>query len=684
MGAIASTIVAFLWMQALAPQPITEFERARDLLSARDCYELGKCALMGPPSTTFQTHQGAVWTEILVAVGLLGGREVAALNAVSLCLALGVGTVFAVTWRWIKPSLALPSAVFALAYLDPIRMEGELVNPSTEFLPGALAWAALLVFALSGRFSALLWAAIFVAHTANTHTGGLCLVPALVAFAAVAGPLSLLVTLLLTASSLWITSPAAVAWNLRESTLPLAFLSAGLAATALGARFIAPLFRRLGLAGRAAAVTLAMVAPLVAFLLRRQLPGVDKGGHAWLYWPPVLAPLAVAAAAGIAWGAEQFVRRLPRLAASPVFLPMAAAAAGGLVGFNALDSSFALFAVGRLYPGSGPRFLEQLRPVLSPTSAVLVALIVFVIVFLALRSQVSLVPLLSLVVGVLCLLGQSRFWSYVRDEPGKMEWTFETSRLVEERLASGGWTYTRMSRGLQAMDFDNLQLGIMTTAPRDPVDAATFDPRKQMRVWLDKRPGRPRPANAEVVSARYAPFDVVFSELDSWLDPWHGEVCVSPVGSQERTCRPTPATSPDLRLEPFAFSNRPAEGVQPPAYRMNGPTQVSYVIPAGPAAAGTIRHFASTSRQWSFAQATGFDVDRPLPAKQVKLTSRGGPGRIVLVQDTPLDPERCADKTERPAVVACAGRLQLPVVFESTPDNPSWMSAPIPGTEPSP
>ena len=339
--AVAITVAAFLWLAHCSDSPMTEFERSRDLLSARDCVALARCSLIGPPSSTFNTHQGAVWIEILTAVEFLRGSPAAVLKTVNVLLAMGVGTVFLVTWRWLRPAFALPSVLFVLAALDRIHTAGQFVNPSTEFFPAALACSALLLFALTGRIAMLIWAAVCVAHAANTHMGALCLFPTLVALAAIAGPMDLGLAVGVFLAASWITSSEALGYNLRDSALNVRALVGGHLALAVAARFAASRFGRLGVTGRALGVAALMVGPFAAFMVYRLLPHVVHGGEPWLYAPPVLAPCAVGSAALLVLVLEWSMSRVRGLAFVVVNVVPVAVGVGSVAA-----------GPGRLTPGS--------------------------------------------------------------------------------------------------------------------------------------------------------------------------------------------------------------------------------------------------------------------------------------------------------------------------------------------
>lgn len=577
--AVAVTVAAFLWIAHGSESPMTEFERSRDLLSAQDCVALARCSSIGPPSSTFNTHQGAVWIEILMAVGFLRGSPAAVLRTVNALLATGVGTVFLVTWRWLRPAFALPSVLFVLAALDRIHAAGQFVNPSTEFFPAALACSALLLFALTGRLPMLVWAAVCVAQAANTHTGALCLVPTLVALAAVAGPLDLGLAVGVFLAASWITSADALVYNLRDSALSVRALVGGHLALAVAARLTATRFGRLGVAGRAMCVAVSMVGPFAAFMVYRLLPHVVHGGEPWLYAPPVVAPCAVGCAALLVAALEGAMRRVRWLARVAVqVVPV---------------------AVGAWAMATGP----------GPVA------------------------------------------------PGAL--TYETTALIARYLSSRGWTYGRMARGIQVRGRYTLLLGLMPYARPDPPGGTAFDPHRQVRVWF-RDPGTEEtlPAGAEVLHTGDASRSVVLGALESWLDPWHAEVCVAPLDAHRApTCRGVPA-SPDVAFRPFAYSHRLIEEALDVPER--GGCRITHGIPLQPAA-GTTHGFATPDPRWVIAQVSGVEPDAPLPAKRVRLVSRDGtPGRIVLEAVFGSGAAEC-------------GNSQFPSLLESTPEDPPWV-----------
>jgi hypothetical protein len=65
-------VAAFVWSgEAYTPVVLTD-DSLRDQLLARDCTDLGRCHLIGPPASLHPLYHGAEWIDLLVAVRLLG------------------------------------------------------------------------------------------------------------------------------------------------------------------------------------------------------------------------------------------------------------------------------------------------------------------------------------------------------------------------------------------------------------------------------------------------------------------------------------------------------------------------------------------------------------------------------------------------------------------------------------
>ena len=174
---IAVAVIAFAWLDHINPEfPITD-DGVRDQLLARDCVELGQCALIGAPTSVPGFHQGAVWLDLLIAVRLAGGDQASARAAVLGLLAIGAGTVCVIVWRWLQPALALPAALILVAALSLDPYPSLLINPSASAFPDILTAAGLLCYGLSGQLRYLILAAFALGLAINVHVGSLSLIP---------------------------------------------------------------------------------------------------------------------------------------------------------------------------------------------------------------------------------------------------------------------------------------------------------------------------------------------------------------------------------------------------------------------------------------------------------------------------------------------------------------------------
>jgi hypothetical protein len=303
LGAIAVALVAFAWLDHVNPPPFMNDDGIRDQLLVRDCIELGRCHLIGASASLRGFSHGAVWIELLTAVRLLGGDIASQRTVVPALLALTVGTLFVVVWRWLRPSLALPAAVLLLAAMGVDVTPSMLIAPSAAAVPDSIVALALLCYGLSRQRRFLLVAAFALGVAINVHVGSLILVAPLLGIAVLGRPRAwrevLMSVGVLTATSV-LTSSAALRANAIAVAGPgrlLPAVSGGLvvllASAAFGARF-----RRWSWDARAAAVGLVLVVPFALASLWL----VRWHGHHFslIYLHPVLAPAAVLLAALLA------------------------------------------------------------------------------------------------------------------------------------------------------------------------------------------------------------------------------------------------------------------------------------------------------------------------------------------------------------------------------------------------
>ena len=335
LGAVAVGLVAFAWLDHVNPPPFMTDDGIRDQLLVRDCVELGRCHLIGASASLRGFFHGAVWLELLTAVRLLGGDISSQRTVVLALLALTVGTLFVVVWRWLRPSLALPSAVLLIAALGLDVTPSLLVAPSAAVFPDTITVLALLCYALSRQRRFLLVAAFALGAGINVHIGSLILVAPVLGIAVLGRPhpwRALLMSVGVFTATCVLSSSAALRANLIALASPGRLLPAVgggvvmlLMAASLGARF-----RRWSWDARACAIGLVLVVPFALASLWL----VRWHGHHFslIYLHPVLAPAAVLLAAAVTAPFEIVARRR----GSWRWIPSAAAA--GAVVLVALDA----------------------------------------------------------------------------------------------------------------------------------------------------------------------------------------------------------------------------------------------------------------------------------------------------------------------------------------------------------
>jgi hypothetical protein len=325
--AVGVSLLAFAWLSHINPEfPITD-DGVRDQLMARDCVELGCCSLIGPATSVPGFYQGAVWLDVLIAVRLAGGNEATARTVVLSLLAAGIGTVFVIVWRWLRPSIAFPAALILLAGLGLDPYPSLLINPSAAAFPDILAAAGLLCYGLSGKNRFAILAAFAVGLAINVHVGSLSLVPSLVAVVALGSrrPLrGLLVALGVLFATYFVTSRAAMLANVDGLASHSRLLPglAGETAILLLSVWLGPRFRRLPWEARAWLIGVILIAPFGAGLL--WLIVWQRHGFGLTYLHPVLAPAAALAAALVSTPFELVTWRRKALR----WVPTAAALAG--------------------------------------------------------------------------------------------------------------------------------------------------------------------------------------------------------------------------------------------------------------------------------------------------------------------------------------------------------------------
>lgn len=298
LAAIGIALAAFLWLAHLHPPGIITDDSTRDDLLARDCVELGRCHLLGAPSSLAGFFHGALLVDLLVAVRLLGaGGE---RTVVLAFLAMSAATLFIVLWRWGRASIALPAAVLLIAGLSldsPL-----LINNSVTVFPDVLTAAALLCYGLSGQRRYLIAAAFSLAVAISVHGASLSLMAPLLAIAAAARARpwrAVAIALAVVAATCLLTSSAtlranAIAIAERGYLLPgiVIGLVVVLVAASLGVRF-----RRLSWDARAWLIGIVIVLPFALALL--WLSVAERHHFSVLYLHPVLGPGAALIAAAL-------------------------------------------------------------------------------------------------------------------------------------------------------------------------------------------------------------------------------------------------------------------------------------------------------------------------------------------------------------------------------------------------
>ncbi|HVM95304.1 MAG TPA: hypothetical protein VMT89_02890, partial [Candidatus Acidoferrales bacterium] len=177
---VGVAVLAFALLNHVNPSFLPGDDAIYDQLSARDCADSGHCRLIGAPASLPGFNHGAVWLDFLVAVRLLGGDTETQREAVLGLLALSVATLFAVVWRWLRPSIALPAAMLLVVALSVDTSPSRLVSPSAMIFPSILTAAGLLCYGLSGQRRFLAVSAFALGVGLCTHISSVCLVPALI------------------------------------------------------------------------------------------------------------------------------------------------------------------------------------------------------------------------------------------------------------------------------------------------------------------------------------------------------------------------------------------------------------------------------------------------------------------------------------------------------------------------
>jgi len=327
LPAIGVTIAAFLWLNHVNPAFRVTEDGIRDQLLARDCTDLNQCHLIGAGTSLNQFHQGAVWLDLLIAVRLLGGDTATARTVVLALLALAVGTLCVVVYRWLDRSIALPASVLLIATLGISLEPSQLVNGSVSAFPDILTAVALLCYGLSGAYRFLVVAAFALGIGSNVHVASLSLIPSLLAIAVLARPRpwqAVLVSIAALVVPYFFTSRAALLANLlglvRQGWLVpvvIGSLIVVLVSASLGSRF-----RRLSWTARAWVIGCILMLPCAGAAVWLALWQHHPFGIRYLY--PILGPTVVLVAALVSLPFEIGARRVAALRWTPTAASLAA------------------------------------------------------------------------------------------------------------------------------------------------------------------------------------------------------------------------------------------------------------------------------------------------------------------------------------------------------------------------
>ncbi|HVM97891.1 MAG TPA: hypothetical protein VMT89_15965 [Candidatus Acidoferrales bacterium] len=294
---IAVALSAFAWLSHVLPPFVATDDAIRDQLLARDCVELGRCHLIGAPTSLHGFDQGAYWIDLLVATRLFGANTSTQRTVVVALLALGVGTVFVVVGRWLRGSLALPAAVLLTLALGIDGYPALLINPSASSFFDVVAAAGLLVYGLSAQRRFLILASFALGVAINVHIGSLSLLPPLLAIAGLIRPrrdVPYAAGMILFVY--FVSSRAALRANLIGlSGRGLAMALAGGVFTLLVAGGFGQRFRRLSSTARAWAIGWIIVSPFC--VAASWFVFFQKHGFGGSYLHPIVGPAAVLVAA---------------------------------------------------------------------------------------------------------------------------------------------------------------------------------------------------------------------------------------------------------------------------------------------------------------------------------------------------------------------------------------------------
>ncbi|MGH7434581.1 MAG: hypothetical protein ACRENE_02825, partial [Polyangiaceae bacterium] len=182
IGAVVAAAMAFVWLYPPHSEDWCTY------VNVWDCLHFDQCFTVGAGSSVMLAN-GALWPDLMTLAGRIGPG--AALPALLVALtALAVGVVFDAIARFGRPAWAWAVAAGLVLWIawaiDPVLLDADATFPFA-----AVGQAALVVFALRGRWEALAAAALLLAVAGNVHTSALtgALALGVVAIAASANPI---------------------------------------------------------------------------------------------------------------------------------------------------------------------------------------------------------------------------------------------------------------------------------------------------------------------------------------------------------------------------------------------------------------------------------------------------------------------------------------------------------------
>jgi hypothetical protein len=212
----------------------------------------------------------------------------------------------------------------------------------------------------------------------------------------------------------------------------------------------------------------------------------------------------------------------------------------------------------------------------------------------------------------------------------------------------------------------------MSTNAAPPQGAPRRDPdRRQLQVLPASDDARARLAGATLVPLSHGTIAAV-SSIESWLDTDRLIACRTPTDGRAELCAGT--TEPNVQeMAPDRFfaSLYSDFGLHP--INVPPPYVARFTIPLVPTAgehrelrlqpSDSFHDTEMPACSWHITRVEGVEVDRPLPARQVRLHSKtGAPGALVM--EKPFGTDLCRGNGDM-------DRGYPPCVLESSGDPPS-------------